>query len=105
VKTPIVLGGTLRRPAIRLKPGNSVGQVAVATVLGAVATPFAAIAAFVDPGLNQNVNCSRLLQGAQQHGAPLRTAAKDPSAEDGRSAPAQPYPGNGANAQPRESPR
>ena len=77
LKTPILIGGTLRHPKVGLKAGNAVGQAAVATVLGTLATPFAAIAAFVDPGLNKNVNCSALLRGAQQRGAPLKTASSE----------------------------
>ncbi|HTT02739.1 MAG TPA: AsmA family protein [Steroidobacteraceae bacterium] len=85
LKTPILVGGTMRHPKVGIKPGNAVGQAAVATVLGALATPFAAVAAFVDPGLNKNVNCSALLRGAKQRGAPLKTASSADQSNSDRS--------------------
>jgi hypothetical protein len=45
-------------------------------VLGVIATPLAAVAAFVDPGLNKSADCQALLADAKAMGAPVRTAAK-----------------------------
>jgi uncharacterized protein involved in outer membrane biogenesis len=78
VKAPILISGTLGKPAVGLKPGNAVGQAGIAAALGAIATPFAAIVAFVDPGLAKDANCTGLLAEAKREGAPLRTATGAP---------------------------
>lgn len=78
VRSPIEIGGILRHPEVGLKTSKLLAQGAVATVLGAVGTPLAAIAAFADPGLNKNADCQRLLVDAKSMGAPLRTAAVKP---------------------------
>jgi hypothetical protein len=44
-------------------------------MLGVVGTPLAAIAAFVEPGLNKNADCQALLADAKAMGAPVHTAA------------------------------
>ena len=69
LRTPIEVGGTLRKPRIGVKPGKTLAQGAVAAAIGAVLSPFAAIVAFVDPGLAKDENCSALLSSA-----PLRPA-------------------------------
>jgi uncharacterized protein involved in outer membrane biogenesis len=73
--TPVLINGTLRHPAIGVKPGKLAAQGGAAAALGALATPLAAIAAFVDPGLNKNADCQALLQDAKSMGNPVRTAA------------------------------
>jgi uncharacterized protein involved in outer membrane biogenesis len=78
LRTPIELKGTLRHPAVGVKGSKLLAQGAVATVLGAVGTPLAAVAAFVDPGLNKSADCRALLADAKAMGAPLRTAAAKP---------------------------
>ena len=70
IKSPIELGGTLSKPKVGLKAGNAVGQVAAATALGVLATPLAAVLAFIDPGLAKDADCSALLAEGQEHGAP-----------------------------------
>jgi AsmA family protein len=74
VRTPIYIDGQLRKPKIGVNAGKLAAQGAVAAVLGAALTPFAAIAAFVDPGLAKDANCSDLLQ--QSHTPPTKTASK-----------------------------
>ena len=64
---PIVLGGTFAKPAIGIKPGSLLAQAGIAAALGAVATPAAAVLAFVDPGLAKNTDCAALLSGPQVH--------------------------------------
>jgi uncharacterized protein involved in outer membrane biogenesis len=76
LRTPIEIKGTLRHPSIGVKASKLATQGAIAAALGAIATPFAAIAAFIDPGLNKNADCQALLTDAQALGAPVRTAAK-----------------------------
>lgn len=78
LRTPIELKGTLRHPAVGVKGSKLLAQGAVATVLGAIGTPLAAVAAFVDPGLNKNADCRALLADAKSMGAPVRTAAATP---------------------------
>jgi uncharacterized protein involved in outer membrane biogenesis len=70
IKSSIALDGTLSKPKVGLTPGNTPGQVALATVLGVVATPIASILAFIDPGLAKDADCSSLLAEAQSQGAP-----------------------------------
>ena len=70
IKSPIELSGTLSKPKVGLKPGNTPGQVALATVLGVLATPLASVLAFVDPGLAKDADCGSLLAEAQHYGAP-----------------------------------
>jgi uncharacterized protein involved in outer membrane biogenesis len=75
LRTPVEIRGTLSHPAIGLKASKLAAQGAAATVLGAIGTPLAAIAAFVDPGLNKSADCRALIADAKAMGAPVRTAA------------------------------
>jgi AsmA family protein len=61
IKSPVELVGTLSKPKVGLKAGNALGQAALATALGVLATPLAAVLAFIDPGLVKNADCSALL--------------------------------------------
>ena len=70
IKSPIELGGTLSKPKVGLKMGNTPGQVALATALGVLATPLASVLAFIDPGLAKDADCGSLLAEAQRQGAP-----------------------------------
>jgi len=76
LRTPIEITGTLRHPSVGVKASKLATQGAIAVALGAIATPFAAIAAFVDPGLNKSADCQALLADAKTLGAPLRTATR-----------------------------
>src|SRR6185437_11761588 len=73
IRTPIEIKGQLRKPKVAVNAGKLAAQGAVAAVLGAALTPFAAIAAFVDPGLAKDANCSALLQESRT--PPTKTAA------------------------------
>jgi hypothetical protein len=78
IKSPVQLTGTLSKPSVRLKPGNTPGQVAMATALGVLATPLAAVIGFIDPGLAKDADCSGLIAEAERQGAPpVKSAAKD----------------------------
>jgi uncharacterized protein involved in outer membrane biogenesis len=79
IKSPVAVGGTLSKPKVGLKPGNTPGQVALATALGVVATPLAAVLAFIDPGLAKDADCGALLAEAASQGAPQ---AQDDQAKD-----------------------
>jgi hypothetical protein len=78
LRTPIEIKGTLEHPAAGLKGSKLLAQGAVATVLGAIGTPLAAVAAFVDPGLDKSADCRALLADAKAMGAPLRSASMGP---------------------------
>jgi AsmA family protein len=45
---------------------------ALATALGVLATPLAAVIAFIDPGLAKDADCSQLIAEAERQGAPAR---------------------------------
>ena len=66
IKSPIQLSGTLSKPKVGINAGNTPGQVALATVLGVVATPLASALAFIDPGLAKDADCSALLEEAHR---------------------------------------
>jgi uncharacterized protein involved in outer membrane biogenesis len=77
IKSPIELGGTLSKPKVGVKAGNTPGQGALAAALGVLATPLAAVLAFVDPGLAKDADCGALLAEAQRQGAtPVKDASK-----------------------------
>jgi uncharacterized protein involved in outer membrane biogenesis len=78
LRTPIEIKGTLLHPAVGIKGSKLATQAAAAVVLGVVGTPLAAIAAFVDPGLNKSADCQALIADAKAMGTPVRTAAKPP---------------------------
>jgi len=69
IKSPIEIHGTLKKPKVGLKPGNTPGEVALATALGVLATPLASVVAFIDPGLAKNADCSALIAEAERQGA------------------------------------
>jgi AsmA family protein len=85
VRSPIEIGGELKKPSFKLKPGKLIEQGAAGAVLGTLLTPVAAILAFVDPGLAKNQDCAQLLAQAQQHQPP------------------QPVPGRTAQAEPPQT--
>ena len=66
IKSPIRLSGTLLKPKVGINAGNTPGQIALATVLGVVATPLASALAFIDPGLAKDADCSALLEEAHR---------------------------------------
>ena len=66
IKSPIQLSGTLLKPKVGINAGNTPGQIALATVLGVVATPLASALAFIDPGLAKDADCSALLEEAHR---------------------------------------
>ena len=76
LRTPVEIRGTLSHPAVGLKASKLAAQGAAAAVLGAIGTPLAAVAAFVDPGLDKSADCQVLLADAKAMGAPVRSAAR-----------------------------
>jgi AsmA family protein len=65
LRSPILLGGTLTRPTIRIEPGHVAAQALEAVAAGVVLTPLAAILAFVDPGLTKDADCGAVIAAAR----------------------------------------
>jgi AsmA family protein len=61
LRTPIEIKGRFLKPTVHLEVGHTLKQGAIAAALAVVATPLAAIFAFVDPGLAKDQNCVELL--------------------------------------------
>lgn len=61
IRSPITIGGTLAHPAVGVDVKKLAAQAGVATALGTLLTPVAAIIAFVDPGLAKNKDCAAAL--------------------------------------------
>jgi hypothetical protein len=68
LRTPIEIRGHLADPTFGVNATSAAKQGAAAAVLGAVATPFAALLAFVDPGLAKDQNCAALIAAADSKG-------------------------------------
>ncbi|HEY6923022.1 MAG TPA: AsmA family protein, partial [Steroidobacteraceae bacterium] len=83
IKSPVEIHGPLKKPKVGLKPGNTPGEIALATALGVLATPLASVIAFIDPGLAQDADCNALITEAEQQGAhPQKAAPKEPPIKD-----------------------
>ena len=67
IRSPIRIAGVLRKPSFGLEGGHLLKQGVIATAVGTLLTPVAAVLAFVDAGLAKDQNCSQLLSDAQQH--------------------------------------
>ena len=65
---PITIGGHLKDPSIGLNPVPLGAQAGVATALGVVLTPLAAVLPFIDVGLAEDANCAALMQDGQKAG-------------------------------------
>jgi len=74
LRAPITLKGPWQHPSIGVEAGAAAAQGGVAVALGVI-NPFAAILAFVDPGLAKDANCAPLLSEAKAQGAPVKQAA------------------------------
>jgi len=72
IRAPITITGTIDHPSVGVKAGAAVAQGGIAAALGFL-NPFAAILAFVDPGLAKDANCAELTQTAAHGKAPVKT--------------------------------
>lgn len=67
VRTPITVKGTFAKPSIGVEAGPLAARAAGAIALGALLTPLASILAFIEPGLEEDSDCGKLLQQAAPH--------------------------------------
>ncbi len=89
LRTPIEVRGHLADPSFGVNVPSTIKQGAVATALGALMTPVAAIIAFVDPGLAKDQNCAAMIAEADSKG-PKAPPSDIPSPN--RPAPQRPNP-------------
>lgn len=71
LRAPITVTGNLAHPNLGVKAGPAVAQGGLGLALGLL-NPFAAILAFIDPGLAKDANCQPLLATAKANGAPVK---------------------------------
>jgi hypothetical protein len=74
LRAPITMKGPWAHPALGVEAGAAAAQGGIAVALGVV-NPFAAILAFIDPGLAKDANCGPLLADAKAKGTPVKAAA------------------------------
>jgi uncharacterized protein involved in outer membrane biogenesis len=74
LRAPITVKGAWQHPALGVKAGSAVAQGGIGAALGLI-NPFAAILAFIDPGLAKDANCAPLLSQAKAQGAPVKQSA------------------------------
>jgi len=78
ISAPITLKGRLDDPKLGIDFSRIGPQLGAAALLGAVASPFAAVLPFIATGGAKNADCGVLMSEAQTHGAPVgaRPSAK-----------------------------
>lgn len=74
LRTPIKVGGHLRKPSVGIDAGKTAKQAGIAAAVGALVAPLAAVVAFVDPGLAKDADCAALFAEAQKQGASIKGA-------------------------------
>ncbi len=74
LNAPITLSGKLAAPVLGVDSKAVITQGAIGAGL-ALLSPFAAILAFVDPGLAKDANCAGILANARDQGAPVKASA------------------------------
>jgi uncharacterized protein involved in outer membrane biogenesis len=74
LNAPITMSGKLASPGLGVDSKAAIAQGAIGAGLGLL-SPFAAILAFIDPGLAKDANCAGLLEGAKGQGAPVKDSA------------------------------
>lgn len=63
-RTPVTVRGPFAKPSIGIDPGPLAARTAGAIALGALLTPLAAMLAFIEPGLEKDSDCAKLLKSA-----------------------------------------
>jgi uncharacterized protein involved in outer membrane biogenesis len=79
LRSPLYVSGSFKQPDVGVDKGVIATKAGIATVLGTVAAPFAALLALVNPGPGEDLPCNAMLSEAKQ-----RPQAPPP----GKSAPA-----------------
>jgi hypothetical protein len=74
LRAPITVAGPWQHPSVGVKAQSAMAQAGIGAALG-ILNPFAAILAFVDPGLAKDANCGPLLADAKTKGAPVKPSA------------------------------
>ena len=64
LRSPVTVGGTLRRPAFGIEAEDVAKQGAIAASLASLINPILAALTFVDPGLAKNADCAALIAEA-----------------------------------------
>jgi hypothetical protein len=66
LRSPLYVRGTFKKPDVGVNKGVIAMKAGAATVIGAVATPLAALLAFINPGPDKDSPCANLLAQAQK---------------------------------------
>ena len=74
LRAPITMKGPWEHPSLGVKAGAAAAQGGIAAALGVI-NPFAAILAFIDPGLAKDANCGPLLAAAKAQGVTVKPSA------------------------------
>ena len=80
-QSPIGIGGWFAAPAIHPISGQLIARAGAGVALGVVASPIAAILAFVDTGKQKDTDCGPILEGAR---TPEVRAANEAAAHPGK---------------------
>jgi AsmA family protein len=78
LRAPITMRGQWQHPSFGVEAGPALAQGGIAAALGVI-NPFAAILAFIDPGLAKDANCAPLLATAKAQ----RSAGQAGGGEEG----------------------
>ncbi len=65
LRTPLTVGGTMKKPALGINPTDLAAKSAGAAVLGVLLTPFASIIPFIELGLGEDSDCRDLISQAR----------------------------------------
>jgi uncharacterized protein involved in outer membrane biogenesis len=100
LRSPVEVHGHLLKPAIGINAGDTLKQGAIAAALGTVFTPFAAVLAFVDPGLAKDEKCSALLSDTENKSGPAPPPKPGASSASQSAAGPSPKPTTDSHAKP-----
>jgi uncharacterized protein involved in outer membrane biogenesis len=64
-RTPVTIGGSFAKPSVGVEAAPLAARAAGAVALGVLLTPLASILAFIEPGLEKDSDCAKLLQEAK----------------------------------------
>ncbi len=65
-RTPILVGGRLKKPSVGLDPAALAARGAAAAALGVLLTPIGALLAFLEPGLGEDSQCAKFVKEVDQ---------------------------------------